>query len=436
MSEPTPQTDLVRGGYPRYRRWLHALAMLLVAVTFLIVLIGGHVTSTDAGMAVPDGFTTFGVWSLIAPLETWWHDAGTRSEHSHRLMGYLVGFTTLGLAISIWLTQGPRRWTKALAVVLLSFVVLQAVLGIIRVDEVSLFWAGVHGVTGQVFLCLAVLATAALGRFWMARPTQDAPAPGSSSGGNTGNTSDASKENSGGGDAPRHARSFRVLPLLLLGALLLQLVLGSAVRHSKSALAIPDWPTHYGQLMPPMSQEKLDAAVAAYPAEKLPDRYGKATATSEARPYTAGQVHLHFTHRVGAYAILVFGVWFVARTFKRHANQPAVLIPAGLFGVFLLLQVALGVMTVWSGEHATLATSHQTVGALLISAATWLTIRLHLVPCPKSRPAHIPVAAGDATTERFRSASPPPEDKKDDGDADTESLSESPKQPAPEAVTA
>ncbi|MEM7627549.1 MAG: COX15/CtaA family protein [Planctomycetota bacterium] len=402
MRNSSSETEPAEAGYPPYRRWLHALAMLLVIATFILVAIGGHVTSKDAGMAVPDGFTTFGVWSLVAPLESWWYEEGTRLEHSHRLKGYVVGGLTLALMLGFFATQRPRKWVLGLGVVLLLFVLVQALMGIVRVDENSVFLAGVHGVTGQVFLCLTVLATAAVGKFWMTRPTRPPASPADQP-----RSEDASEGSSGG--TPRHARSLRVLPLVLLAALLVQLVLGSAVRHSKSALAIPDWPTHYGQLVPPMSQEKLDAAVAAYPAEELPERYGRATEVSEARPYTAGQVHLHFAHRLGAYAVLAFGVWFVAYTFKHHATQPAVLIPAGLFGVFLLLQVALGVMTVWSGEHATLATSHQTVGALLIATATWLTIRLHLVPCPKARPAHIPVAAGDATTECFRSDPTPPE---------------------------
>ncbi|MEL7088302.1 MAG: COX15/CtaA family protein, partial [Planctomycetota bacterium] len=303
---PPPIDPVATAGYPPYRRWLHVLAMLLVVATFILVAIGGHVTSKDVGMAVPDGFTTFGVWSLVAPLETWWYDEGTRLEHGHRLKGYVVGSLTLALMLGFFVTQRSRKWLLGLGVGLLVFVLIQATMGILRVDENSVFLAGVHGVTGQVFLCLTVLATAAVGKYWMARPTRARATPDRSA------------------KAPRHTRTLRILPLVLLAALLGQLVLGSAVRHSKAALAIPDWPTHYGQFLPPMSQENLDAAVAAYPAEQLPERYGRATATSEARPYTAGQVHLHFSHRLGAYAILIFGVWFVASIFKKH-TAPAVL---------------------------------------------------------------------------------------------------------------
>lgn len=384
---PAPETT----PYPRFRWWVFVLAALLVTNTFLIVLLGGHVTSTDSGMAVPDGFTTFGVWSLIAPLAMWWPDPATRLEHSHRLMGYLVGFSALGYLAAVWLTQGPRKWVKGLAVLLLICVIAQAVMGILRVDEISLVWAGIHGVFGQVFLCLTVLAAAAVGSFWMNRPrlAVDQTEPE---------------------EPARHRRTLRVLPSLLLIALLGQLMLGSAVRHSQSALAIPDWPAHYGQLIPPMNQAEIDGAVAAVPPEKRSPRFAPATRDDAGNlrrgSYQPWQVHLHFAHRLWGYLVFGFGLTYAAYLWRSHIRRARdrwrVLVPATLLPGLLILQVALGVSTVLSGESAGFATLHQTVGAMLIATATWLTIRLHLLPTPSERPAHIPVAAGDAMTEVFR----------------------------------
>ncbi|MEM9881738.1 MAG: COX15/CtaA family protein [Planctomycetota bacterium] len=370
--------------YPKYRWWVQALAVALVAATFVLVAIGGHVTSTDAGMSVPDGFTTFGVWSLIAPLETWWYQSDTRLEHGHRLKGYVVGWLSIALLVALLLTQGRRRWLKLTGVGLLIFVVIQGVMGILRVDEVSLVLAGVHGVTGQVFLCLCVMTAAAVGRRWMAvgRAKANRSADGSGRGG------------------------LRWLPVLLLAALLLQLSLGSAVRHGQAALAIPDWPMHYGGVLPPMSQGEIDLAVAAVPADQRPERFAPARldeyGVKQAGTYAPWQVHLHLSHRVTGYTIFVLGVLFVAWLVKRYADLPAVLVPAGVFLVALCLQVLLGVMTVLSGEHATLATSHQTVGAVLFASATWLTVRLHLVP----RPAPLPAAAGQPAAAYPREARP------------------------------
>ncbi|MEM6457985.1 MAG: COX15/CtaA family protein [Planctomycetota bacterium] len=374
--------------YPKYRWWVQALAVALVAATFVLVAIGGHVTSTDAGMSVPDGFTTFGVWSLIAPLETWWYQSDTRLEHGHRLKGYVVGWLSIGLLVALLLTQGRRRWLKGLGVGLLVFVVIQGVMGILRVDEVSLVLAGVHGVTGQVFLCLTVLAAAAVGRRWMAVGRAKASERGSIT-------------TTPGG-------SVRWLPVLLLAALLLQLSLGSAVRHGQAALAIPDWPMHYGEVLPPMSQGEIDRAVAAVPADQRPERFAPARVdeqgVKQAGTYAPWQVHVHLSHRVMGYTIFVLGVLFVAWLVKRYADRPAVLVPAGVFLVALCLQVLLGVMTVLSGEHATLATSHQTVGAVLFASATWLTVRLHLVPRPAALPTEATQPAAAAYPREARPA--------------------------------
>ncbi|MEM1109283.1 MAG: COX15/CtaA family protein [Planctomycetota bacterium] len=397
---PQPESVLAASEYPRYRRWVHVLTILLVLATFVLIAIGGHVTSHEAGMAVPEAFFTGKYWSLIAPLEVWWYDFGRRLEHSHRLKGYLVGSITIAVMIALLWTQGRRKWLKILGIGLLVFVIAQGILGILRVAlhhnswVTGLSFAAIHGVTGQMFFCLTVLAAAATGKFWMSRAAEKSP----------------QTQSQNAPRAVRLKRAIRVLPLLLILGLLGQLALGSAVRHSKSALAIPDWPMHYGQLVPPMNQADIDAAVAAVPAEERHDKFAlpKADADGNLQPggYADWQVHLHFSHRLGAYALFAFGIIFTAWLWRRYPGQGAVLWPATLFAAILCVQVLLGVMTVVTGEHPTLATSHQSVGAILMATATWLAIRLHLVPVPSARPAHVPVAAGDATTEVFHNTWP------------------------------
>lgn len=337
---------------PLYRRWLFALASLLVLSTFAMMALGGAVTSHNAGMAVPGGFTTAGSWSLITPVNDWWHAFDTRLEHAHRLLGYVVGLAAIAFVIGVWLPSTAQRgWVKVLAVVVLLFVVAQGVLGAYRVNHNSLLLAGIHGVTGQIYLGLTVLAAAAVGRRWTRRD----PAQG------------------------RGPFVARVLTLGLLAALLLQLTLGSAVRHSHSALAIPDWPLHYGQVMPPMDDQALADVVAAYPADKLPERYGY---LSEGGVYQPWQIHLHFTHRVMGYAVFLAGLGVSAFMLARYGgrNLGPVLVPALLLGLLMFTQVMLGIATVASGEDANFATLHQTCGAALLATAVWLAVRVRITP--------------------------------------------------------
>jgi heme a synthase len=65
------------------------------------------VTSKNVGLAVPDWPTTFGYNMFLFPVSKW--VGGILFEHTHRLMGSLVGFLTMILAVWLWLGD-DRRW--------------------------------------------------------------------------------------------------------------------------------------------------------------------------------------------------------------------------------------------------------------------------------------------------------------------------------------
>ena len=183
-----------------YRPWLHRLAVLTAVTTFILICMGGLVTSTDSGLAVPDWPTTFGYNMFLYPLsktvsgflfsvdpnlqadldsgnlsidlrkalekneisvsenviistekqDSRWKLAdktnertytliksgdrldvyvhGVLYEHSHRLIGSIVGFLTIGLMISIW-AKDTRKWLKWLGVIALVAVIAQGVMG-------------------------------------------------------------------------------------------------------------------------------------------------------------------------------------------------------------------------------------------------------------------------------------------------------------------
>ena len=350
---------------PRYRPVVHAVAALTTLVLVVLVAVGGTVTSHDAGMAVPDGFTTFGHWSLTAPLATWWHDFGTWIEHSHRLVGYVAGWCAIALAVVLVVTQKGRPWLRWSGVALLLGVIGQGILGILRVDQISYTLAGIHGVTGQMLLWFAFLIALASGPWWVRRLRAGRRFEG---------------------------RRVPVLAWSVLVLLLFQLGLGSAVRHSQSAMAIPDWPLHYGSVLPPMSQPAVDATAAEVLAnagagggvDLGPQRLAAYDPDGDGT-YAAWQVHLQLTHRIGAYVTTAVIATFIVLWWTR---VPAARVVLGGMGVLLTLQVTLGVATIWSGESATYATLHQTCGALLGLAAVASLVRVTLgerleVPAPR-----------------------------------------------------
>ena len=132
-------------------RLAHRLAVLTAAATGVLIVFGGLVTNTGAALAVPDWPTTFGQNMLLFP----WSRmvGGVFYEHSHRLLGALVGVLTLALAAALWACGGRLR---TLGLVAVAAVVVQGVVGGLRVVLQTDALAIVHGPLAQAFFALLV----------------------------------------------------------------------------------------------------------------------------------------------------------------------------------------------------------------------------------------------------------------------------------------
>lgn len=323
--------------------WLHRFAALLVIATFALLALGGTVTSHGYGLAVPDWPTTYEHNMFLFPPSMW--VGGIFWEHTHRLMGSLVGFLTIALAVWLWLTQKHRPWLRWFGVAMLLMVIVQGVMGGLRVTQdptspvLAIGLATVHGITAQLFLCGAVLAAAATGRFWLKR-------------------------------AKRGSWSINKPCAALLLILLIQLTLGSAMRHTGSGLAIPDFPSAYGQVIPPMTAQGIEAAA---------DRVLPADADVEAYPQP-WQVGVHFAHRVWAGVVIAATMFVIAKI--APANERSISFIVMAIVAVLLVQLGLGASVIWTGRHPQMATAHQMMGAVLMALVTWLTVRVSIVGVP------------------------------------------------------
>lgn len=131
------------------------LAVLTTLTTLPLLFIGGSVTSLDAGMAYPDAPLSNG--ALVNPAG-WTEQIDTRTEHGHRLAGWIVGMLCVAMVIASFATE-RRRWVRMTAIACLFAVVVQGLLGIFRVKLTSLGLATVHGIWAQVtFSLLACLS--------------------------------------------------------------------------------------------------------------------------------------------------------------------------------------------------------------------------------------------------------------------------------------
>lgn len=140
-------------------RHLRNFTIATFSVAIALVSWGAFVTSIDAGLAVPDWPTSFDSYDPFNPWPEWWTITPVLAEHGHRLLGALVGFLTLILAVWTWRAD-DRAWMRRLGFGALILVILQGVLGGLRVVWVSLDLAVVHACVAQLFF--ALLASMAL----------------------------------------------------------------------------------------------------------------------------------------------------------------------------------------------------------------------------------------------------------------------------------
>ncbi len=157
--------------------WLARFALIAACSTLPVLLSGGLVTSTEAGLAVPDWPNSYGANMFLYPLGQM--TGGIFYEHTHRLFGTLVGLTTLFLLV-LTLINDRRLLSRIMVVGAFLLVVLQGILGGVRVvtaDEavipssegdntLSLFLAMTHGISGQVTFAVLCATAAILSLAW------------------------------------------------------------------------------------------------------------------------------------------------------------------------------------------------------------------------------------------------------------------------------
>jgi cytochrome c oxidase assembly protein subunit 15 len=371
---------------------LKRYAVFTALATFVLVWMGGLVTSHGAGLAVPDWPNTYGYNLFFFPVSKW--IGNIFYEHTHRLAASAVGLLTTVLALwlfgrkarpllrwagIIFIVAGaglclkfpahgaenlllaaigagglaagfywPKcepapKWLRVLGVIAFLAVVAQGVLGGLRVtqlkDQLGIF----HAALAQLFFVLLSAIALFQTDFWRRLPVQ--------------------------ADTDRHR--FRPLFALTSCLILAQLILGATMRHQHAGLAIPDFPAAYGKIWPGASA----AAVQRYNQNRL-------EAAGE-NPITAFQIDLQMAHRV--LALLVFAAVAVClwRAWRLLGSGHELTRFCALWFGLVFTQVFLGAATIWTGKSADVATAHVACGALCLltgSLASIISFRLFAAP--------------------------------------------------------
>ncbi len=299
-------------------RGLAFTAALGALWVFALVALGAFTTSIGAGMVFPDWPLSNGSLNPAG----WLGDLAMFAEHSHRLSAGLM--TVITLVLFVWVRWAePRRWLRRLAGWALALVVIQAVVGGLRVlldghlveavaTTLGRLFAMLHACLAQVFVCLLLALAAGLSRRW----TETAPAP--------------------------HAPAARRWGVFCCALLLVQLGVAAVMRHSFAGLAIPTfpWSTPEGALLP-----------AAWDF----------------------RIGIHFAHRAIALLLAFALPVFVVVLWRDPATGRATRGGGMAVLVLLVTQIALGIAAVVTGRNAHVTTAHVLVGALTLAATFLLT---------------------------------------------------------------
>ncbi len=364
---------------------LYRFAGLTVLAVLVLIGAGGLVTSHGAGMAVPDWPNTYGYNMFFFPISQW--IGGIFYEHTHRLLGAAVGLLTLVLAIWMqgaparpWLRRAgwallggaltvsliwPARWQDAVVLgatalaalgasafwprcapqspvlrrlgwIAVAMVILQGILGGLRVtlykDELGI----VHATLAQCFLAFMGVIALMLSPWWRRRETASAADP--------------------------EVRSLRGVYALATALVLGQLVLGATMRHEHAGLAVPDFPLAYGRLWPATDPE----SIARYNQQRLETR--------ALNDITATHIYVHMAHRLLALGVLGAIGWAWIRTRRCLPRDHAVRRLAGVWLALVGMQFLLGAWTVWSNKAADVATLHVVTGAVTFLSGVLLSV--------------------------------------------------------------
>ena len=309
----------------RSTTWLNRFAWFTAVATLFLICSGGMVTSKNVGLAVPDWPTTFGYNMFLFPVSKW--IGGIFFEHTHRLIASTVGFLTIILATWLWRSD-DRPWVRNLGVIALAGVILQGILGGLRVtmlkDEIGIL----HACIAQAFLGLIVVIALVTTNFWRSLSNVVV-------------------------DLKKFA-PIKTMAIATTVVIYVQLALGATMRHQHRDLAILDFPTANGAWIPDTSATALTKINAWRDAQGFSD-------------VTAFQIWLQMAHRFLALIIAFVVITFCVRVWKDVRQITALQRLSILWVALLFFQLTLGAWTIWSNKAADIATAHVAGGAIMLS---------------------------------------------------------------------
>jgi heme A synthase len=333
------------GGGDELRRF-RRLVDLTVFTTLALIILGGVVRVSESGLGCgPGGSGTEG-WPLCGgeaiPLLS---HSEVIIEFSHRLLAAVVTALIAVLAWTAYKHLRGLRWPLRTSIAAGVLVLVQAGLGGLTVEK-NLAEELVAAHLGLAMVLLGML-------LWMAvraRVELSAAAPKAIAGREAEETAVDEKP-------VRGLKPFAVAAAVLL---LCAIVAGGYVAGTEEEGVGGTGPNINGAHMAcgDTFPTCLDGRVAPFGESRLSD--------------------IHLTHRFFVYGATAAILLLMGLAYRRGSRSRLI----GIAGLLLLLQLTLGALNVWLGEHATLIVAHLLVATLLWGTVLLIAYRLAWSPAP------------------------------------------------------
>jgi cytochrome c oxidase assembly protein subunit 15 len=174
---------------------------------------------------------------------------------------------------------------------------------------------------------------------------------------------------------------FQKVALAALVSLFLLIFIGAVVRVTGSGMGCPDWPTCWGQLIPPTKVEQVDFENLdlekfrrkAARAGRDPESITRESLREEFNPIHTWVEYMNrlFSMPVGLLTLAVF----VGGFFQKRAGRPVVLWSALVSLVLVLGNALLGAQIVYSGLKPGVITFHMALAMLLVCTLVYTAWR-------------------------------------------------------------
>jgi heme a synthase len=300
------------------------LAYLAVALTFVLVIVGGVVRISDSGLGCgPEGSGTDG-WPLCGGRAVPLIDTNMIIEYSHRILAAALAIVIGLIAYQVRRRHREDRGLVRVSTAAFGLVLFQAALGGATVEK-GLKEELVAAHLGIAMIQIGLLILIAYMARFGARAEGERP----------GRTSLR---------APT-PRGLRMLAIAATTAVLATIVAGGYMSASQlrgTPERGPDVHTACGTDFPSCGGEFMP--------------FGRSR-----------EIDIHLTHRALMYlaSFLVLSLFAAAAWNRRRGGDPLLARAAGVSVLILIAQVLLGAVNVWEGEKEWLIVAHLTVGTLL-----------------------------------------------------------------------